>query len=188
MAGAVMQFLRGLEQRWSREAMPPPDYEDNVMFWVGTSLSIAGVKLLIGEGELEEVIETPAITPIPGTRDWVMGVASHRGSLLPIISGDVLFRGVPYQGRQRDHCIVLKRPGFYFGITLSAIERDLKFPIQNRVMDADVDPDFKPYCLGGFDHQGDFLAVLDIDRLVAAEELADACDPRLEMTEEFNHE
>ena len=73
-------------------------------------MGIAGVPLLIGAGELEEIIETPEMTAIPGTKDWVIGVAAYKGGLLPVFSGDVLFRGRPYTGRAREYCIVIRRP------------------------------------------------------------------------------
>ena len=186
MIPAAIQPLEDLARRYAEGAIAAPEIEDNTMFWVGTSLSIAGVRLLIGEGELEEVIETPTVTPIPGTKPWVLGVAGHKGGLLPIISGDVLFRQAPYAGRVRDHCMVVRRPGYYFGITLSAVERDLKFPIEERVMQYRIDSDFEPYCLGGFFSRDRFLPVLDLDKLVASGVLSDAADTRIDSTEEVN--
>ena len=172
-ASTLLSFDQ-LEQSYAAQAMPAPVDETHQMYWVGTSLSVAAVPLLLGEGELEEIIETPACTPIPGTKSWVMGVASHKGGLIPVISGDVLFRDEPYSGRPRDYCMVVRRPGFHFAITLSAIERDIKFPIAQRDMEYSIDPDFADFCLGGFHYGDKFLAVLDIDKLVADSGLANA--------------
>ena len=41
-------------------------------------------------------------------------------------------------------------------------------------MNHPVDPDFARFCLGGFKHDGRFLAVLDIDKLAADEEITNA--------------
>jgi twitching motility protein PilI len=101
-------------------------------------------------------------------------VSAFKGGLLPIFSGDVLFRKRPYIGRARDYCMVIRRPGMYFGLTLSHIQRDLRFPIEDRIVDQSVDPDFAGYTLGGFMYKGEFLAVLDIQKLVADEELSNA--------------
>jgi twitching motility protein PilI len=174
MGISALQSLELLERINAYDGVTPPAIENDQMRWVGTLLSIAGVPLLVGEGELEEIIETPAVTTIPGTKPWVMGVAAFKGGLLPILSGDVLFRKRPYSGRVRDYCMVVRRPGMYFGITLSDIQRDLKFEIDRRDMNHPVDPDFARFSLGGFVHDGHFLAVLDIDKLVADEELSNA--------------
>lgn len=174
MNSSEQHHFTQLEQSYAQHAVSAPVLENNEMFWVGTSLSVADVSLLLGEGELEEIIETPACTAIPGTRHWVMGVASHKGGLLPIISGDAFFSGVTYNGRPREYCMVIRRPGFHFAITLSDIERDIKFPIAERDMGQAVDPAFSAYCLGGFHYKDKFLAVLDIDKLISDSGLANA--------------
>lgn len=174
MPSQAIQALNDLEQRFIEDAVEPPVKPPESMQWVGTCLGIAGVPLLIGEGELQEIIETPNVMTIPGTKPWVLGVGSHMGGLIPIISGDVFFRKRPYIGRVRDYCMVLRRPGFYFGITLSGLERDMKFPVELRDMETPIDPDFTEYTLGGFADQDRFLAVLDIDKLITDQELSNA--------------
>ena len=174
MSMSALESLQHLERSFAYEAVSPPVADNDYVRWVGTSRSIAGVPVLVGEGELQEIIETPAVTTIPGTKPWVMGVASVKGGLLPILSGDVLFRRRPYSGRVRDYCMVISRPSMYCGITLSGIERDLKFPLEARDMNHPIDADFAPYCLGGFKHEDRFLAVLDIDRLAADNDIVDA--------------
>lgn len=174
MGISALQSLELMERMHAYDGVTPPAMENDSMRWVGTCLSIAGVPLLVGEGELEEVIETPPVTTIPGTKEWVLGVAAFKGGLLPILSGDALLRKRPFTGKARDYCMIVRRPGMYFGITLSDIRRDLQFPIEQRDMDHPVDPDFARFTLGGFKYKGEFLAVLDIDKLVADDDLANA--------------
>jgi twitching motility protein PilI len=179
MSITALQSLELLERMHAYDSVQPPETEALPLTWVGSSLGIAGVPVLIGAGDMEEIIETPAVTTIPGTKPWVLGVAAYKGGLLPIFSGDVLFRKRPYIGRQRDYCMVVRRPGMYFGLTLSHVQRDLRFPIEQRVMDHAFDPDFAEYTLGGFEYKGEFLAVLDINKLVAHEELSNAAAARV---------
>jgi twitching motility protein PilI len=174
MGISALQSLELIERLHAYDSVSPPALAAPRATWVGTSLGIAGVPVLIGAGEIEEIIETPPVTTIPGTKAWVLGVAAYKGSLLPVFSGDVLFRKRPYIGRVRDYCMVIRRPGMYFGLTLSHVQRDLRFPIEERVMDHPVDPDFEKYAMGGFMYKGDYLVVLDIDKLVADEELSNA--------------
>ncbi len=174
MQHRAMDLLQDLEDRYREAASPRPSRGEQVMYWTGTHVGIAGVPLLIGAGELNEIIETPKVTPIPGTKPWVMGLAAHRGGLLPIFSGDSFFRGQPYSGRIRDHCMVVRRQGLHFGMTLSAVHRHMKFPIEKRDMSHPIDPDFSRFCLGGYHSDGTFFAVLDIDKLAADSELGSA--------------
>ena len=59
------------------------------------------------------------------------------------------------------------------------MQRDLHYPIEQRIMDHAVDPDFSEYALGGFMYKGNFLTVLDIDKMVADEELSNAAAARV---------
>ncbi|MEE4144900.1 MAG: chemotaxis protein CheW [Halieaceae bacterium] len=177
MSSRALQAVAKLEQLHAANGAFTPALASAPMTWMGTSLGIAGVPLLVGAGEIDEIIETPAVTSIPGTKPWVLGVAAYMGGLLPIISGDVLFRHRPYAGRVRDFCMVIRRPGFYFGITLSDVERDMKFPLEDRDMAYEVDEDFADFTLGGF-HDGErFLAILDVERLVTDSDLSNAAIP-----------
>ena len=188
MGISALQSLELIERLHAYDSVAPPAFEEQGETWVGTSLGIAGVPLLVGEGELEEIIETPPVTRIPGTKTWVIGVAAYKGGLLPIFSGDVLFRNRPYTGRTRDYCMVIRRPGQYFGLTLSHVQRDLRFPIDARESDHQVDPDFAAYTLGGFMYKGDFLAVLDIDKLVEDAELSNASAGKASSTRRKGNE
>lgn len=174
MSSLASQAILSLQREHAQHGVATPDLASAPMTWMGTSLSIAGVPLLVGDGEIDEIVETPAVTAIPGTKHWVMGVAAYMGGLLPVISGDGFFRGRPYAGRVRDFCMVIRRPGFYFGVTLSDVERDMKFPLEERDMEHPVDDDFIDYTLGGFRDGDRFLAVLDIEKWVADSELASA--------------
>lgn len=187
MTSLAMQSLDALEQRFRAEGVAAPGHAPEAQQWVGTCLGIAGSPLLVGEGELEEIIETPDVMAIPGTKPWVLGVGSHMGGLIPIISGDVFFRGKPYAGRVRDYCMVLRRPGFYFGITLSSIERDMRFPVKQRDMEQAVEADFAPYAVGGFADGERFLPVLDIDKLIADGDMSNAAATEADSTEDHSN-
>lgn len=188
MSGRACRAVAMLEQAYADNGVESPSLQSAPEYWTGTSLGMAGVPLLVGTGQIDEIVETPAVTSIPGTKPWVMGVAAYMGGLLPIISGDVLFRGRPYAGRVRDFCMVIRRPGFYFGITLSAVERDMKFPLADIDMDHPVDPDFNDFTLGGFLDGERYLAILDVDRLVADSELSNASSRDAVSNEELMDE
>ncbi|GAB3283582.1 chemotaxis protein CheW [Parahaliea aestuarii] len=186
MSASALSVFRELERHYAHSAAPSPSRGKHVMYWVGTHLSIAGVSLLVGAGELDEIIETPAVTRIPGTKPWVLGLAAHKGGLLPVFSGDILFRRQPYSGRPREYCMVVRKHGLHFAMTLSGVYRDLKFPIEQRDMTQSIDGDFAGMCLGGFIYKEQFLAVLDIDKLVTDSDLGSAAVTTGESNEDKN--
>jgi len=188
MSLSPLDALDLVQRSYAHSAVNTPATHDQIMLWVGTHLGLAGIDVLIGEGELDEIIETPATTSIPGTKPWVMGLAAHKGTLLPIINGDALLRGRPYEGRVREYAMVIKRAGVHFGITLSQVHRNLKLPVDQRDMDIGVDETIANYCFGGFRQHEKLLAVLDIDKLIDESELGDAALIRHELTEESTND
>jgi len=185
---SAIQALQDLQQRFARVSEAPPAEMDQCIYWAGTALGMAGIPLLVGEGELDEIIETPAVAPIPGTQPWVLGLATHRGGLIPVISGDVLLRRELYTGRVRDYCMVVRRPGMHFAVTLSDVKRSIRFPLDERDMGRDVDPVLAGYTLGGFVMGDEFYPVLDLDKLITEGELADAAIAPEQSNEELGDE
>ncbi|MFT4518352.1 MAG: twitching motility protein PilI [Halioglobus sp.] len=179
---SALQSLELIERLHAYDSVSVPDVGEEIPRWVGTLLTIAGQPFLVKSGEMQEIIDTPDVTTIPGTKSWAMGVAAFKGGLLPIISGDVLFRKKTYTGRVRDYCMVIDRPGMRFGITLSSVQRDMQFPLDECITEHDVHPDFAEFTAGGFIDDDKFLAILDINKLVADESFADASATKVSIS------
>ncbi len=58
MSAAALESLQSLQRSFSLDAVEAPVADSDYVRWVGTSLSIAGVPLLVGEGELQEITHT----------------------------------------------------------------------------------------------------------------------------------
>ncbi len=165
--------LTSLQARYAggASAMPPvlPDPE----YWRGALLGIAGVPLLVAAGDIEGVIAVPPLTQIPGTRNRVLGVASHQGGLLPVYCGDSLFGQRLPPGRRREYCLVINRPGCHVGITLSRVDGNIQLLADQYVPDTPMDGPLAPCCEGGFWQGERFLGLLAISRLVTGGALSD---------------
>ena len=184
---SAQQALENMQRSYAHDAVSIPAPQEQVTYWVGTHLGIAGIDVLIGEGEIDEIIETPATTSIPGTQPWVMGLAAYKGSLLPIVNGDALLRKDVYDGLVREYTMVIRRPGTLLGITLSQVFGNLKLPIEHHAMDIAIDDDIANYCLGGFPKDGKPIAVLDIQKLITESGLSDASLTHRELDEESSN-
>jgi twitching motility protein PilI len=54
--------------------------------WVGVGCLLADERLLIERNQVREVMMMPSmVTRVPGSKEWVAGLANLRGQLLPII-------------------------------------------------------------------------------------------------------
>lgn len=53
--------------------------------WFGLQIHVGKTPLLLPQQQLAEVLSLPALTPIPGTPPWLLGLANHYGQLLPVV-------------------------------------------------------------------------------------------------------
>src|SRR5471030_3075735 len=64
--------------------------------WVGVALRMAGELYLVAREEAREVLGIPSpLTRVPGAKPWVLGLASIRGQLFPIIDLRLYLGGGP---------------------------------------------------------------------------------------------
>jgi chemotaxis signal transduction protein len=85
--------------------------------------SAQGENFAIEVSRVCEVVKAGELTPIPGVRDVVVGIAVHRGAIVPIFDLVKLLgeRGID-KGRF-DRCIVVKYNGEFLGFFASEVIR-----------------------------------------------------------------
>ena len=53
--------------------------------WRGIGFRVGSRLLVSGIDEINELLAVPALTPVPGTQPWLLGVANVRGNLVPVV-------------------------------------------------------------------------------------------------------
>lgn len=88
------ELLREMERR-SRVAMSGQSSTQGMPSeWVGVGFRIGGENFVASRDEVREVLMVPdAITRIPATTRWMLGIANVRGQLLPLIDLRLLLGG-----------------------------------------------------------------------------------------------
>jgi twitching motility protein PilI len=181
---AAFAALTDLQLRYASGGSTLPPRPPEPEYWRGALVSIAGTPLLVSAGDIDAVIAVPTLTAIPGTRSWVLGIASYHGSLLPIYCGDSLFGQRLPPGRRREYCLVIKRPGFHAGITLSRVEGNVKLAVDQREPERRMEGPLAACCAGGFRQGERFLGLLDISRLATDPALLDTAARSADSAEE----
>lgn len=62
-----------------------PDQTEAPGMWRGIGFRLGERYLLSSIDEVSEILTLPPITPVPGTRAWMLGVANVRGNLVPVV-------------------------------------------------------------------------------------------------------
>ena len=53
--------------------------------WSGVTFSLGEDRLACNIGRVSEILSCPQSTPVPGAKDWIIGLANVRGELLTVI-------------------------------------------------------------------------------------------------------
>lgn len=108
-AGAdLFARLQGYEQRSLAHDAGESDRQQKISNWSGIAFRLRGHDLACRIDAVEEIIALPPWTPIPGTRDWLLGIANVRGNLVPISDlGGFLF-GSPTATTSRSRLLLTR--------------------------------------------------------------------------------
>ena len=95
----------------------------------------------------------PALTRVPGAKDWVKGVANVRGSLLPVMDLNIFFG---YRGRnlRKRRLLVVKHDGIYSGLIVDEVLGAMSFEeFEEMGKLPEVDDNLTQFITGGFSKQ-----------------------------------
>lgn len=181
---SALQALAGLREDWCASAQPLPEPQPLPRLWHGILARLAGQSLLLPHDGLDSLIPCPAISPIPGTRPFVLGLAAWQGVLLPVLSGEMLC-GEPTPGAagSRGYCLVLHRGGLHFAMTLSEVKGPVALPADDFSREMPDGTLCADWCRGHFPVSGHPVPVLHVDQLLADPRLMDTA-PNGDTTEE----
>ncbi|MEL6870704.1 MAG: chemotaxis protein CheW [Pseudomonadota bacterium] len=86
LAATPFELLQEMERRSRAAIAGHGDSAHARSEWVGVGFSVAGESFVASRDEVSEVLMVPdAITRVPGSKRWLMGIANLRGQLLPVI-------------------------------------------------------------------------------------------------------
>jgi twitching motility protein PilI len=166
-SGQLLDALRDLEERCRENAAGLPQREATPDIWAGVLFRMGERSLLAPLEEIGEVLEVPGeITPIPGTRSWVFGIANNRGTLLPIFDLRAFLLGSPTSRGSRNRVLVVRREKFPVGLLVGDVTGIRHFEEKSRAEKTPELPEaLTPFIVGGFELGTNTYPVLSVRRL-----------------------
>lgn len=136
--------------------------------WPGITMKVAEHDLVVPQNEVQELIQLPAYTRVPGAAPWVLGVANVRGELLPIIGLKSLITGAAPNISQNSRVVVLNDGEIPAGFVVDRVEGLRRFQTneQHHEMIGTAPERLTPFLLGGFVSGERNWLVLSLRRLV----------------------
>ena len=165
---AAKGFIKLLEiaERSKQRTLGLPANGQAVEYWSGIGFMLDGRRYLAAIGEVSEVLTVPRHTHVPGTKDWMKGVANVRGRLLPIMDLLGYFKRVSRATEQHRRLIVIDQSHIFSGLMVDDVLGMQHFPVQDYVSDApDVPADLAPFVQGAFRREDSLWAIFSLSRL-----------------------
>lgn len=104
---AIINLLGELEQRSRERAKGLPQQELIQSFWEGVMFYIGENRFVAPLSVVKEILNYPsALTQIPGTKPWMLGVANVRGTLIPVIDLQLFLIGKKTRRGRRSRVLV----------------------------------------------------------------------------------
>jgi twitching motility protein PilI len=104
---AIVALLGELETRSRECAKGLPQQELIQNFWEGVMFYVGDNRFVAPLSAVKEILNYPSVlTPVPGSRPWMLGVANVRGTLIPVIDLQLFLIGRKTRRGRRSRVLV----------------------------------------------------------------------------------
>jgi twitching motility protein PilI len=150
------QTLADLAQKSLMAARQLPAQKDITPQWSGVGFSMFGKHFVVAMSELNEMLEVPAHTKLPGVQPWVKGVANVRGRLLPIYDLAAFFGELLIGNKKQQRLLVIDRNKTYAGLWVDQVFGMQYFDIASRNLELspDLPESIEDFIEGSFELNG----------------------------------
>lgn len=163
-------LLRKMEQESMDSAPRLPEETEGPVFWSGIGFRLGDLQLVTPLGHVSEVLPCPAITPVPGTKSWVKGVANVRGNLLTIVDLPEYFNKEPVFQDEDARLLVLNIEGLNAALLVNEVMGLRHFDeTLERQNTSSLDDPVVPHLQGAFLRDNVLWGVFDIHSLANSE-------------------
>jgi twitching motility protein PilI len=126
------EALADYERRSLAHAAGVPEQIEAPGLWRGIGFRIGARYLVSGIGEVNEILTYPALTLVPGTRPWLLGVANVRGNLVPLIDLKHYLEGERSTLTDSSRVLLVRQAGGSVGLLVDEVLGQRNFSEEQR--------------------------------------------------------
>lgn len=143
--------------------------------WRGIAFRIGARNLMSGIAEVNEILTLPAMTSIPGTKTWLLGVANVRGNLVAIVDLRGFVEGDRTPITDRSRVLVARQQGGAVGLLVDEVLGQRNVTEENLPVDIDTTEDpYARYIARRYELGGAIWGVFSMSALVRTPEFQQA--------------
>jgi len=165
-SGQIIQLLLQMEAYSQSHAAPLPLEEDIKSVWSGIGFRIADYRFIAPIEYVREIMKYPVVSLVPGSKEWVRGIANIRGNLLPIFDLQGFLGQLATPIKRETRILAIAKDKLSAGLIVDEIYGMKYFDQEyfNARMGHDVK--WQKYFSGGFELDGENWVVFDLKRLI----------------------
>ena len=126
------EALADYERRSLAHVAGMPEQIEAPGLWRGIGFRIGQRYLVSGINEVNEILTPPALTIVPGTRGWLLGVANVRGNLVPVIDLKQYLEGDRTQITDASRVLLVRQAGGSVGLLIDEVLGQRSFSEEQR--------------------------------------------------------
>jgi twitching motility protein PilI len=159
--------LHELERRSRGQAFGLPQQAEAKEAWHGIGFRLGTINFVAPLGQVGEILVSPAISRVPGAKEWVAGIANVRGTLLPVLDLKGFLHHEPSSRTRRNRTLVVEHGSVSAALLVDDVMGLKHFFDEDRTeAPPDLPASVKSYVSGGFLQGGQLWAIFDMHRLV----------------------
>jgi len=120
-ATSLFELLADFERRSIAHDASGSSQRDRNNTWDGVVFRLGSNRLTVGITEVDEILPLPQATPVPGSRDWLIGMANVRGNLVTIVDLGWFLYGSRTPITARTRLILTRLQGRYLGLIVDEV-------------------------------------------------------------------
>ncbi len=115
------QVLLDYERRSLVHEPGRPELVEAPGHWRGVGFRIGKRRLVAAFDDVLEILNLPAITPVPGAQPWMLGVANARSNLFPVVDLRLFLEGERTVVNEGQRALVIRQPGGNVAIVIDEL-------------------------------------------------------------------
>ncbi len=162
----IIHLLQDMEA-WSRTyAAPLPLEEEIRSVWSGIGFRIGRHRFVAPMQHVREIMKYPRVSQVPGSKEWVRGIANIRGNLLPIFDLQGFLSGLITPVRRETRVLAINRDKLNAGLIVDEIYGMKHFDQEGFDAHMQYDVQWLDYMKGGYAINGESWVVFNLDKLI----------------------
>ena len=130
--GTPFEVLADYERRSLAHVAGLPEQIEAPGLWRGIGFRVGPRHFVSVIAEVNEILTLPVLTPVPGTRSWLLGVANVRGNLVPVIDLRGFIEGERSVPTESSRVLVVRQHGGSVGLLIDEVLGQRSFSEEQR--------------------------------------------------------